>query len=76
VKELNKYSISPKSGRLRKKIRLDDAKKRQDFDNSKRNNRIVVIGIFFFVLLSMYLAFDFISSAPTNSKEKINKVKK
>jgi hypothetical protein len=54
MKDSTKYSISPRSGRLRKKVKLDDFKNKDDFDNSKRNDRIVVVSIILLIIIALY----------------------
>jgi hypothetical protein len=62
MKDSTKYSISPRSGRLRKKIKLNDFKSNNDFDNTKRKHRIVVAAIIFLMIIAMYFFYDFISN--------------
>ncbi|MEI6521934.1 MAG: hypothetical protein WCO37_00440 [Bacteroidota bacterium] len=68
MKDSTKYSISPRSGRLRKKIKLNDFKNRDDFDNSKRNHRIVVVSIILIMIIALYFFYDFMSSSTHQQK--------
>jgi hypothetical protein len=68
MKDSTKYSISPRSGRLRKKVKLDDFKNKQGFDNSKRNDRIVVVSIILIMIIAIYFFFDFMSSSTHQQK--------
>lgn len=72
MKDSTKYSISPRSGRLRKKIKLDDYKSNDDFDNTKRKHRIVVAAIIILMIIAMYSFYDFIS----NNSHHIETIKK
>lgn len=60
MKDSTKYSISPRSGRLRKKVKLDDFKNKDDFDNSKRNHKIIIATIILLMMIALYYFFNFI----------------
>ena len=68
MKDATKYSISPNSGRLRKKTKLNDFKNKDDFDNSKKKHLIVVSVIFLFMIITMYFFYDFLSDGSHSSK--------
>lgn len=68
MKDSTKYSISPRSGRLRKKIRLDDKKNNDDYDNSKKTHRIVVFTIILLILVALYFFYSFMSINPYQQK--------